>query len=126
MSEDSGLTGDDGGDEDEMRILVLRSLEFVSIVTLHFLGFFKVLLVGRSISLAVTIEEFAEALEGTIAVVINDFIATLGEKFNGGEALDLDLLEFVGGGVHLGDDDISIVLVLLTQLVPDGSQLLAV
>lgn len=40
--------------------------------------------------------------------------------------MDFDCLDLVGRGVHLCYDDVGAVLVLLSQLVPDGSQLFAV
>ena len=43
-----------------------------------------------------------------------------------GEALDLNTLGLVGGGVELGDDEVLDVLVLRGELVPDGRKLLAV
>lgn len=36
------------------------------------------------------------------------------------------MLELVGGGVDLGDDDVLVLLEVLSQLVVDGRQLLAV
>lgn len=48
------------------------------------------------------------------------------EELEGGEAVDFDRLNLVGCWVHLGDDDVSTVLVLLTQFLPDRGQLLAV
>ena len=39
--------------------------------------------------------------------------------------MNFDVLDFVGCGVHLGDDDVFLVLELLGQLIPDGLQLLA-
>jgi hypothetical protein len=40
--------------------------------------------------------------------------------------MDLDVVQLVGRGVHLGDDHVGAGRVLLGQLVPDGRQLLAV
>lgn len=48
------------------------------------------------------------------------------EELEGGEAVDFDRFDLVGCGVHLGDDDVSAVLVLLAQLLPDWGQLFAV
>ena len=53
-------------------------------------------------------------------------VVSLGEQLDGRESLDLDVFELVGGGVHLGDDNVLGVLELLTQLVPDRDELLAV
>jgi hypothetical protein len=56
----------------------------------------------------------------------NNYLVSLGEKLDGGESLDLYILNFVGSRVHLGNDDIFRVLEVLSQFVPDGHQLLAV
>ena len=56
----------------------------------------------------------------------NNHLVSLSEKLDGRESLDLDILNFVGGRVHLGDDNVFGVLEVLSQLVPDGYQLLAV
>ena len=53
-------------------------------------------------------------------------VVSLGAQLDGRESLNLDVLELVGGGVHLGDDNVLGVLELLTQLVPDRDELLAV
>lgn len=48
------------------------------------------------------------------------------EELQSGETVDFDSLDLIGCGVHFGYDDVSSVLVLLSQLFPDGSQLFAV
>jgi hypothetical protein len=53
-------------------------------------------------------------------------VVSLGEKLNGWESLDLDILNLVGSGVHLGNHDLVIVGKVLSQLVPDGHKLFAV
>lgn len=40
--------------------------------------------------------------------------------------MDFDGFDLVGCGVHLCNDDVAAVLVLLAQLLPDGSQLFTV
>ena len=72
------------------------------------------------------IQELAETLDSSVSVVVNDLICALLEEFDGGEALDLDLLQLVGSGVHLGNDNVLVIGILLSQLVPDGYKLLAV
>ena len=72
------------------------------------------------------IQELAETLDSSVSVVVNDLICALLEEFDGGEALDLDLLQLVGGGIHLGNDNVLVIGILLSQLVPDGCKLLAV
>merc|ERR1711915_480878 len=71
-------------------------------------------------------QELAEALDSSVSVVINNFISSLLEQFDSWEALDLDLLQLIGGGVHLGDDNALGVLVFFSQFVPDWSKLFAV
>lgn len=45
-----------------------------------------------------------------------NLVISLAVQLDGGERLDLGVLEFVDGGVHLGNDDGFVLLVLLTQL----------
>lgn len=47
------------------------------------------------------------------------------EELKCGEAVNFDRLDLVGCGVHLGDDNVTGVLVFLSQFVPDGSKLFA-
>lgn len=48
------------------------------------------------------------------------------EELKSGEAVDFDCINLISCGVHLSHDDVSAVLILLSQLLPDGSQLFAV
>ena len=66
------------------------------------------------------IQELTESLNSSVSIVVNYLICALLEEFDGWEALNLDLLQLVGGGVHLGDDNVFVISVLLSQLVPDG------
>ena len=52
-------------------------------------------------------------------------VVILPEELECREALDLDLLHLVLGGVHLGNHHVLVVLKVFSQLVPDWSQLLA-
>ena len=70
-------------------------------------------------------QKFGESFFCTISVIVNNFIGSLLEQFDGRESLDLDLFQLVGSAVHLGDDDGGVVLVCLSQFVPDGGELLA-
>lgn len=54
------------------------------------------------------------------------FIILLFVHLESWERLDLSVFQLVNCGIHLGYDNVSIVLELLSQLVVDGSQLLAV
>lgn len=53
-------------------------------------------------------------------------LISCGEELEGGEAVDFDRFDLVGCGVHLCNDGVGAVHVLLAQLLPDGGQLLAV
>ena len=53
-------------------------------------------------------------------------VVTLLVELDGGETLDLGVLQLVGRRVDLGDQDALVVLVLFSQLVVDRSKLLAV
>jgi len=73
------------------------------------------------------LEELDEVIKSSATVVVLHLGAfTSWEEFEGGESLDLDIFEFVSGGVRLGDDDVSVILVLLTELVPDWGKGFAV
>ena len=48
------------------------------------------------------------------------------EVVQGGEAFDGDVLQLVGRGVQLSDDDVLVVLVALAQLLPGSRHRLAV
>ena len=61
-----------------------------------------------------------------VLVKIANLVVSFGEQLDGGEALDLDVLEFVGSRVHLGNDNVLGVLELLAQLIPGRNKLLAV
>ena len=65
----------------------------------------------------VWLQEFDEILKGTSAVVVLH-LTTGWEEFEGWEALDLDILELVGSGIRLGNDDVGVILKkkLLKQL----------
>ena len=45
--------------------------------------------------LTIGLQKFAESLQCALTVVVNDFVITLPKKFDGGEALDLDIFQFV-------------------------------
>merc|ERR1740128_844861 len=61
-----------------------------------------------------------------LAVKVHDLVGASLDELDGGEALDLDLLQLVSSAVDLSDDDGRVVGVLLAQLVPHWHQLLAV
>ena len=63
----------------------------------------------------VWLQEFDEILKGTSAVVVLH-LTTGWEEFEGWEALDLDILELVGGGIRLGNDDVGVILGKKNQL----------
>ena len=48
------------------------------------------------------------------------------EEFQSGESLDFELGDLVGGGVHLGDYDVIVVLESLGEFLPLGGELFAV
>lgn len=77
-------------------------------------------------NLAVGIQELDKVLQSPVQVVVDDLVVILAEVLDGWEGRDLDALQLVGSGVHLGNHNVSVVLVLLGELFVDGSQLLAV
>lgn len=52
-------------------------------------------------------------------------VVSLLVELDGGEALDLGVLQLVDRRVHLGNDDRFVVLEFLAELVVDGRQLFA-
>ena len=44
-------------------------------------------------------------IQSSLAVVVNDSVVSLLEELDGGEPLDLHVLQLIGSGVHLGDDN---------------------
>ena len=91
-----------------------------------FSAFVLVLLFDSGSVNTARLQELGETFQSPFAVVIDDFVVSLLEQLDGGESLNLDVLELVGSRVHLGNDDVFVVLELLTQFVPSGSQLFAV
>lgn len=61
--------------------------------------------------------------EGDVSYIFHFVIF---EIFQSGEASDLDLLDLVGGGVHLGDHYVIVIFVVFSELIPDGGELFAV
>ena len=58
---------------------------------------------------ALGLKELDEVFQGTSTVVVLH-LATGGEELQSGEALDLDILEFVGSGVRHGNNDVFVIL----------------
>merc|ERR1719244_606629 len=71
-------------------------------------------------------QEFHKSFKRPFSIVVDDLVLSLLDEFDGGESLDLDVLQLVGSGIHLGNDNGLMGLVLLPQFVPDRSELLAV
>lgn len=85
------------------------------------------LLGGLSIgNLTVGIEELDKVIQSPVQIVVDDLVVFLAEVLDGWEGGDLDALQLVGSRIHLGNDNVGIVLVLLGKLIVDWSQLLAV
>jgi len=92
-------------------------------------GLVTLLLLARRLDrLAVGLDVLDEVLEGAVAVVVNPLLRAGGAELEGGVALDAEGSlggEIVLGGVHLGDNNVR-VLVALAKSVPDGGETLAV
>ncbi len=65
------------------------------------------------------------ALNRTYKLMSTHLSAVLGDELECGEGLDLDCLHLVLCGVHLGNHHILVLGKMLSKLLPDGSQLLA-
>jgi len=74
----------------------------------------------------VLVEPLLEGLEVSVTVVGNTGLVVLGVEDEGGVALDLDTVGLVGSGIELADDDIGLGGEGISELIPDGSELLAV
>merc|ERR1719383_1106644 len=72
------------------------------------------------------LQKLGHAFQCPLSVVVDHLVVALLEELDGGEALDLDDLDLVGGGVHLGDNDGLAVLKVFAELVVDGLERLAV
>ena len=73
----------------------------------------------------IRLQKFWESFKSTFTIVVNDFVITFHEQFDGREALDFDIFQFVGSRVHFGDNNIVFVGEFLSQFVPDGDELFA-
>lgn len=63
--------------------------------------------------LSTALYKLGESFEGSLAVVINNLLATFREELESREALNFDLFYFVGCGIHLGNDKVISVLEFL-------------
>lgn len=57
---------------------------------------------------------------------VYEYLIVLGVELDGREGGDLGVFQLVGGGVNFGDDDVAVLLEVLTEFVVDRHQLLAV
>lgn len=59
--------------------------------------------------------------------IYNPYIVrVLGEELESGESSDCYTIHLILGGINLGNDDIIVVFEVLSKIIPDGGQLLAV
>lgn len=77
------------------------------------------------VGFAVFLEPFPKAVERS-SLSDDAFLVVLRIEHQGWEAFDLNLLVLVGGCIVLGDDEVTNILDVLTELFPVGSELLAV
>jgi len=54
---------------------------------------------------SVRIDKPDETIKSPFAVIIDNSVVPLLEQFDGGESLDLDILQLISSGVHLGNDN---------------------
>ena len=74
----------------------------------------------------VLLEESLEAIEVTSGFVLDSSLVVLGVVDQGWVRFDGDSWDFVGGRVHLGDDDVVEIGNVGTEVFPDWSEGLAV
>ena len=78
-------------------------------------------------SSGVLLEPGLETVEVSATLVVDGgVLGSLGVELDGGVAANVDSIDLVGGGVHLGDGEVRDVLVVSGELVVDGSELLTV
>merc|ERR1719186_340500 len=76
--------------------------------------------------LAATLQELDESFHSSLSVEIHNFIGFLLEELNGRKSLNVNVHQFIGGGVDLGDNDALVLLILLAEFIPDRSEFFAV
>merc|ERR1719186_1471636 len=76
--------------------------------------------------LAATLQELDESFHSSLSVEIHNFIGFLLEELNGRKSLNVNVHQFIGGGIDLGDNDALVLLILLAEFIPDRSKFLAV
>lgn len=67
-----------------------------------------------------------EVLEFSLSAVVDTGLVVSWIENESWVSSDLDTVGLVGGGIELGDDKVLIILVVLTELVPDWGEFLAV
>jgi len=75
----------------------------------------------------VLLEVLGESFDSSVSFEVERSAFLSGRpELDGGESLNADRFDFVGSGVHLGDDEVGVVSEVLGELVVDGGELLAV
>jgi hypothetical protein len=70
-------------------------------------------------------EPVLEVLEFSLSAVVDTSLVVLWIENESWVSSDLDAIGFVLGSIELGDDNILIILIMLTKLIPNWSELLA-
>merc|ERR1719466_702696 len=107
-----------------VRLLVVDQVHDVLLVIGLCLWFHAgpmVMLVG-----SVRFDEFLHGFDFAVSAVIHYLVTSRWEKFQSGEALNFEFRNFVGGGIHLGNDDGIVILECLSEFLPFWCQLFAV
>jgi len=82
---------------------------------------------GALVVNSVFLQELDETFFGSVTIVINGgVLLSLGIEFYGGETLDVKAFNFVGGGIHLGNDNTGVLVNLTSEGRVDGGEGLAV
>ena len=72
------------------------------------------------------INEFLERFEVSLTFVVFSFLVSFWIPFQGWVTSDFNSVGLVGSGIKFGDDNVAVVLVMLTKLIPNWSELFAV
>jgi hypothetical protein len=121
----STKTGCDRSDyaTDISRAISFPSLPFPSLHVTTYYPTSRLELVVVDLVVGVLLQVVDEVLDVSALLVLDGVgLVVALEEVDGGEALDghAGHVDLVGGGVHLGDDDVVLLLVLVAELVPSG------
>lgn len=75
--------------------------------------------------LATAFQELGESFQSSFAIVVDNTVISLLVELQGWERCDLGMFQLIGGSINLGNHNIGVVLELVSKLIKDWGQLLA-